>query len=168
MANKLETRKSHHKLINRLFIPLISYETANGIRRSENSVQTPHENVVQGSYSHVGPDGRTYTVNYIADKDGYRAVGDHLPQQPQPVVHAPLPGGLHSHPIVVTTPKPISAPLNKPIVTANPFPAFDYRHHHPYIHPQNVYVSPFNPFSTGRPYLAHPGPVVHPYPLGKK
>ncbi|KAE8573250.1 endocuticle structural glycoprotein SgAbd-3 [Halyomorpha halys] len=38
--------------------------------------------VSQGSYSYVGDDGRTYTVEYVADENGYHAVGEHLPQPP--------------------------------------------------------------------------------------
>lgn len=35
--------------------------------------------VVQGTYSYVGEDGVTYTVNYIADENGYRPTGVHIP-----------------------------------------------------------------------------------------
>lgn len=40
---------------------------------------------MQGSYSYTGPDGILYTVNYIADENGYRAEGKHLPRGPSPV-----------------------------------------------------------------------------------
>ncbi|KAJ6636050.1 Endocuticle structural glycoprotein SgAbd-1 [Pseudolycoriella hygida] len=61
------------------------FETENGIRQQETSVQNGLERVVRGSYSYVGPDGITYTVNYIADRNGYRAYGAHLPVQPDAV-----------------------------------------------------------------------------------
>ncbi|RZC39559.1 Chitin bind 4 domain containing protein, partial [Asbolus verrucosus] len=63
------------------------YETENRISQQESgqlrNTGTDHEaNVVQGTYSYAGPDGVTYTVNYIADENGFRASGDHLPTPP--------------------------------------------------------------------------------------
>lgn len=34
---------------------------------------------MQGSYSYTGPDGILYTITYIADENGYRAEGAHIP-----------------------------------------------------------------------------------------
>lgn len=47
--------------------------------------------MVQGSYSYTGPDGKVYTVNYIADENGYRAEGAHLPTPPAVAVAKSLP-----------------------------------------------------------------------------
>lgn len=58
------------------------YHTDNGIKRKEESTGYGVNKVVRGFYSYVGPDGRTYTTRYIADRFGYRAYGDHLPTQP--------------------------------------------------------------------------------------
>ncbi|XP_034251335.1 uncharacterized protein LOC117651408 [Thrips palmi] len=64
----------------------LSYSTENGIQVSEqgalaNGAEGPAV-ATQGSYSYTGPDGQVYTVNWIADENGYRASGDHLPVPP--------------------------------------------------------------------------------------
>lgn len=47
------------------------------------NVGTDNEaNTVRGSYSFQAPDGQIFTVNYIADENGFRAFGDHLPTAP--------------------------------------------------------------------------------------
>ncbi|GBP81086.1 Endocuticle structural glycoprotein SgAbd-2 [Eumeta japonica] len=48
----------------------------------ENVGTDDEEQVVEGSYSYVGDDGQTYTVHYVADGNGFRASGDHLPVPP--------------------------------------------------------------------------------------
>ncbi|KPJ09917.1 Endocuticle structural glycoprotein SgAbd-2 [Papilio machaon] len=50
--------------------------------RMENLGTDKESQVVEGSYSYVGDNGQTYTVHYIADSNGYRATGDHLPVPP--------------------------------------------------------------------------------------
>lgn len=62
------------------------YETENQIKVEQTGFQNGDENVVRGSYSYVGPDGVTYTTHYIADRNGYRAYGAHLPTQPEEVI----------------------------------------------------------------------------------
>ncbi|CAK1580051.1 unnamed protein product [Parnassius mnemosyne] len=66
-----------------------AYETDNGITAqadgkitvlSENS--TAHQ--VQGSVSYVSPEGKTIEITYVADENGYRPEGSHIPQ-PQPI-----------------------------------------------------------------------------------
>lgn len=48
----------------------------------ENMGTDKQEQVVEGSYSYVGDNGQTFTVHYIADANGFRASGDHLPVAP--------------------------------------------------------------------------------------
>ncbi|XP_063702527.1 myb-like protein Q [Culicoides brevitarsis] len=38
--------------------------------------------VVQGSYSYTSPEGKPISVTYIADENGFRASGNHLPTPP--------------------------------------------------------------------------------------
>ena len=63
------------------------YETSNGISLSESGAPRaagPDGLAItsQGQYSFVGDDGRQYTVRYVADENGFRAEGDHLPTPP--------------------------------------------------------------------------------------
>ncbi|KAE8739216.1 Cuticle Protein CPR RR-1 16 [Frankliniella occidentalis] len=65
-----------------------SYQTGDGISAQAAGftrnlgIKDAEAQVVQGSYSYTGPDGVVYTVNYIADENGYRAQGAHLPTPP--------------------------------------------------------------------------------------
>ncbi|XP_063709631.1 endocuticle structural glycoprotein ABD-5-like [Culicoides brevitarsis] len=63
----------------------LRYATGNGIARTEQgSFKRTADGrailVQRGAYSYIGDDGITYTVNYIADENGFQVVGDHLPQ----------------------------------------------------------------------------------------
>jgi hypothetical protein len=74
---------------------LISYETSNGIRAEEQGfLKNPGTNVeaqvMQGSYSYTGPDGIVYTIRYIADENGFRAEGAHIPTPPTPIAPVPV------------------------------------------------------------------------------
>ncbi|KAF5298363.1 hypothetical protein FQR65_LT01141 [Abscondita terminalis] len=59
-----------------------AYQTSDGISREEKAeLKTIGSNkavVVRGSYSYVGSDGQTYTVNYVADENGFVAYGPHI------------------------------------------------------------------------------------------
>ncbi len=60
------------------------YVTGDGMTRKETGyLKNPEsENpiqVVRGSYSYTGRDGKVYTVEYIADEKGFRPIGGHLP-----------------------------------------------------------------------------------------
>ncbi|XP_077302952.1 endocuticle structural glycoprotein SgAbd-2-like [Arctopsyche grandis] len=65
-----------------------SYETGNGIQAQEQGylknagIKDQEAQVAQGSYSYTGPDGIPITVTYIADENGFRAEGAHLPTPP--------------------------------------------------------------------------------------
>ncbi|XP_026466710.1 endocuticle structural glycoprotein ABD-5-like [Ctenocephalides felis] len=60
-------------------------DTSDGTSRQEQAelknVGTENEALsVRGSYTFVGDDGQQYTVNFVADENGYQAEGAHLPR----------------------------------------------------------------------------------------
>ena len=61
-----------------------AFEAENGIKQAATGeMKTVGEDqvvVMRGSYEYVGADGLTYTVNWEADENGFRADGPHLPQ----------------------------------------------------------------------------------------
>lgn len=136
-----------------------------------------NDRVTVGYYSYIGPDGQTYTVNYIADRNGYRATGSHLPVQPGipvpgvsgPGVSSSLPpfpayasGSLIPSPViplqslqpgyVTSTPSPL-------IVSSSPYTPTPS----PFSPTQSIYTpsSTFIPSSTPYPYI--PSSSAYPY-----
>ncbi|KAJ8983215.1 hypothetical protein NQ317_016436 [Molorchus minor] len=60
-----------------------NFETANHIAAEETGHQKNVDNEeVQGSFSYQSPDGQPISVSYVADENGFRASGDHLPTPP--------------------------------------------------------------------------------------
>ncbi|XP_053695207.1 flexible cuticle protein 12-like [Sabethes cyaneus] len=61
------------------------YDTSNRLQRQEeaqlkNFGEDVSALVVRGSYSYTGDDGQVYTVNYIADENGFQPEAAHLPR----------------------------------------------------------------------------------------
>lgn len=67
------------------FFLTYSYTLSDGTKRSEEAVVlnagTENESLsVTGSVSWVAPDGQSYTVNFVADENGFQPEGAHIPK----------------------------------------------------------------------------------------
>lgn len=74
--------KAHIQITLLVFFRL---ETSDGQKRQEHAelrhVGTDRQAIaVRGSYSYIGPDGKEYTINYVADEFGFQPEGEHLPK----------------------------------------------------------------------------------------
>jgi hypothetical protein len=69
-----------------------NFLTGNGIARTEQGALVPNADrtknvlVQRGGYRYYLPNGELLEVNYIADENGYRVTGSHLPTPPTPLV----------------------------------------------------------------------------------
>ncbi|CAG4980639.1 unnamed protein product [Colias eurytheme] len=92
-ANQAEILKFENELNEDGF--RYAYETSDGTKAEQEGRVIPGalpeqgSLLVTGSYSYIGDDGKTYTVTYVADENGFQATGDHLPTPP-PVPEAIL------------------------------------------------------------------------------
>ncbi|EDV41231.1 uncharacterized protein Dana_GF10917 [Drosophila ananassae] len=62
-----------------------SYKLSDGTTRTEEGViknagQENESISIRGSVSWVAPDGQTYTINFVADENGFQPEGAHLPK----------------------------------------------------------------------------------------
>lgn len=65
-----------------------AFETSDGTSRQEeaelqNAGSENEALVVRGSVTWTAPDGQVFTLNYVADENGYRPEGDFLPVAPE-------------------------------------------------------------------------------------
>ncbi|XP_069674220.1 endocuticle structural glycoprotein SgAbd-3-like [Periplaneta americana] len=66
-----------------------SYESADGTKVQQSGQEKALQGdadgsgqSISGSFTFVGQDGQQYTVNYVADENGFVPQADHLPQAP--------------------------------------------------------------------------------------
>lgn len=58
-----------------------AYELSNGEIKQEQAEVKNGFLIIRGSYNQIDPEtGEQYTVHYVADKNGFRPVGPHLPK----------------------------------------------------------------------------------------
>lgn len=57
-----------------------TYSSSDGQSKNENRNT---DGSISGQFSYMSPEGKPVTLSYIADKDGFRAVGNHLPVAPK-------------------------------------------------------------------------------------
>lgn len=80
MKLKLKSNRNYNNLLSPF-----RFETSDGISRQETAelkdIGTEEKALsVRGSVTWTGPDGQTYTLNYVADENGYQPEGDFLPK----------------------------------------------------------------------------------------
>ncbi|NP_001166704.1 cuticular protein RR-1 motif 53 precursor [Bombyx mori] len=136
----------------------------------DNAGEPQGTQVVQGSYSYVAPDGTPVQVSYVADENGFRPTGPHIPSDGKAPVVAP---------VVVDKVNAVYEPnynrynptdyrnqynnqfgqYNRPYNTRYPYDSrnpYNSGRYNPYNNYNNQYYNNFNPFSTAVPSTIQP------------
>ncbi|XP_055542668.1 uncharacterized protein LOC129728265 [Wyeomyia smithii] len=87
---------------------------------------------VQGSYSYTSPEGQLITVTYIADENGFRAEGAHLPTPP------PIPEAIQKSLALIAATQPVSQKFSQ-AYSQQPFGSNQGYNRFGYILPSNSY-----------------------------
>jgi hypothetical protein len=72
-------RERNKKRLTVFFQFSYSFETSDGSKRTEEASLVGENLSVKGSFQYVAADGETYKVNFVADENGYRPEGAHIP-----------------------------------------------------------------------------------------
>lgn len=137
-----------------------------------------NDRVVVGYYSYPSPDGQIYTVNYIADRNGYRATGTQLGGQggTLPSIPSSIPSSTLA-PFPTYNPSGSSVPPVIPLQSYQPgyvsttpssliIPSAPYTPtQSPYSPTQSIYTPTptYAPSSTPYPYGPYQSSTVSPY-----
>lgn len=148
-----------------------AYQQEDGINFKE---ETDADGNRRGSYSYIDPSGQRKTVNYIAGKNGFQAVGDHIPTAPQAA--APTPG--YTPDPRYNSPDYKSQQYSAPQQYVAPEPARNYGgkpneddgQYHPELYeqnyeaPQQQYTQPQQQYQTQAHFQPAPQPQYQPQP----
>jgi hypothetical protein len=77
--SKLNVKERKKKKAHCFFFDFLSFETSDGSKRTEEASLVGENLSVKGSFQYVAADGETYKVNFVADENGYRPEGAHIP-----------------------------------------------------------------------------------------
>ncbi|NEU36398.1 chitin-binding domain-containing protein, partial [bacterium LRH843] len=72
---------------------------------------------VHGSYSYTAPDGTPITVNWVADENGFRAEGAHIPQASPEIQRSIAYNLANAAPV-----QPVGPGITRPVVGPSPAP----------------------------------------------
>lgn len=134
-----------------------AYQQEDGINFKE---ETDAEGNRKGSYSYIDPSGQRKTVNYIAGKNGFQAIGDHIPTAPQAAAPTPgyTPDPRYNSPDYkqqqYSAPQQYTAP--QPARNYGGKPNEDDGQYYPELYEKENYVAPQQQYQTQAQYQPQP------------
>lgn len=141
-----------------------AYQQEDGIDFKE---ETDADGNRRGSYSYIDPSGQRKTVSYIAGKNGFQAVGDHIPTAPQAAAPTPgyTPDPRYNSPDYKSTQYTAPQQYTAPTAPRNygGKPNVDDGQYYPELYEQQTYDAP-QPRYQPQPQYQAPQPQYQPQP----